>query len=180
MTKVVFLRHTRVAVDPGLCYGHTDVPLAASFDTECAAIQETLGNWAFDQVITSPLQRCVRLALALIPSYTPIQIDSRIMELNFGHWEGRLWDDFASSPEAQSFFADYVHRPCPGGESFMQLIGRVDGFLQDLRMNHPSKTLLVVTHAGCIRAAQALVEGMSALDAFGRKTDYGAVYAFDI
>jgi alpha-ribazole phosphatase len=36
--NVVLIRHTRIAVPAGLCYGHADVPLAESFPTEAAAV----------------------------------------------------------------------------------------------------------------------------------------------
>lgn len=39
---VVLIRHPAVAVEPGVCYGRSDVPLAASAEAGARALRERL------------------------------------------------------------------------------------------------------------------------------------------
>ena len=41
---VTLIRHTSVAVAPGICYGQSDVDVAASFADEAAAVRQRLGE----------------------------------------------------------------------------------------------------------------------------------------
>ena len=59
--NVILIRHTRIAVPAGLCYGHTDVPLAESFLMDAAAVLAHL-PWQPELVLTSPATRCRKLA----------------------------------------------------------------------------------------------------------------------
>ena len=84
--EVILIRHTSVDVPPGMCYGQTDVPLKPTFETEAAVTAENLKTYLpFDHVYTSPLTRCVRLATYC--GYPDAERDKRIMEINFGDWE---------------------------------------------------------------------------------------------
>jgi alpha-ribazole phosphatase len=73
------------------------------------------------------------------------------MELNFGNWEGKYWNDIDQTPEAKAWFADYVNTPAPGGESYAQLIQRCRIFIKELKTSN-QKNVCIVTHGGPIRA----------------------------
>ena len=46
------------------------------------------GDW--EQIVTSPLQRCRAFALALGERHgLPVAVDARFAEVGFGSWEGR-------------------------------------------------------------------------------------------
>ena len=59
--KITFIRHTAVDVEPGVCYGRTDVPLKPTFPEEAAKVRETIrktiisNGKPFDAVYRSPL-----------------------------------------------------------------------------------------------------------------------------
>ena len=40
--KITLIRHTQVAVKPGICYGQTDVETAPGFTGEAATVRKTL------------------------------------------------------------------------------------------------------------------------------------------
>jgi len=42
--EVYIIRHTKVAVENGICYGQTDVALADSFQEELAVLKSQLPN----------------------------------------------------------------------------------------------------------------------------------------
>jgi len=89
--KITLIRHTRVAVETGICYGWSDVGVAPSFETEASRVKENISNERFDIVYSSPLSRCRKLA-AFCGFHEPI-LDDRLKELNFGEWEMKKWDD---------------------------------------------------------------------------------------
>ena len=87
---LVLIRHTRVDVPAGVCYGQREVPLAASFDAEAAEVWSQL-PWPPDIVWTSPSERCRKLAERLGGE---VRVDDRLRELHFGEWEGPTWERF--------------------------------------------------------------------------------------
>ena len=148
---LVMLRHTRPNIDEGVCYGHTDIEVAASFEKESHAVVAKLPAISF--IVSSPLQRCRKLAdeIAAPLGYT-VQIDPRLQEMNFGRWEGVAWDHIPRA-ELDAWAADFYFSRPHGGESVSHLKTRVDAAISDLRRE--SGNGLVVTHGGVIRAARA-------------------------
>ena len=172
--EFILIRHTKVNTKEGVCYGHTDVDLAPSFEKEKKAIQKRLSHHNFDVVYASPLSRCKKLAESLFAN-KEINYDDRLKELNFGDWEGLDWDKISSSSEAEAFFNDYINTACPGGESYQDMLNRVKAFYNEIETKHEGKKIAIVTHGGPIRAFICVVEGASPMDAFERKVDYGEV-----
>ncbi len=152
--KLYLVRHTRVDVPSGICYGQTDVPLAESFEAESASVRSKLSGIAFEAVFCSPLSRCVKLGTLL--NY-PLQLDDRLKELNFGEWENQPWDTVFESETGKKWFADYLNEACPAGESYRDMLCRIRGFIGDLP--DTGGNILVITHAGVIRAFRILLEG---------------------
>ena len=65
--KIYAIRHTSVNVQPGICYGQTDVGVATSFDDEQRRVTQELEQVSFDTVWSSPLLRCRTLAESVFP-----------------------------------------------------------------------------------------------------------------
>lgn len=168
------IRHTRVGCAPGLCYGQLDVPLAEGFAAEAQAARETLARRFPDglpPVWSSPSLRCRALADAL---GAPYRIDARLMELNFGAWEGRTWSEL-DSPEARHWGDHWQSAAPPGGESLPELLARLRRFLAELG----SGDALLITHAGPIRALHHLLLGESLEHAFRRPVGHGELMRLD-
>ena len=94
------IRHTSVAVEPGICYGQTDVPVADSFIVEKEKLAAQLYNVEFDKIYSSPLSRCKLLAENLFQK-EQIVFDERLKELNFGDWELKTWDAIYSDSKGK-------------------------------------------------------------------------------
>jgi alpha-ribazole phosphatase len=77
--------------------------------------------------------------------------------MNFGQWEGRPWAaiDPAELAAWTANFADY--RAGNSGESVAQFMARVATAFDQL---DPAKDTLWVTHAGVIRAATLIAQGI--------------------
>ncbi|WP_245391509.1 alpha-ribazole phosphatase [Thioflexithrix psekupsensis] len=168
---IFLIRHTRVQVAEGTCYGQTDVRLSDTFDAEFAAIQAKLPVFSQPvQVISSPLSRCLQLAARL--SYK-IKTDPRIMELHFGDWEMKSWEDLTNKQISQ-WAEDYIHSAPPNGESYQALYDRCTAFWTEL-VAQELEQVVIVTHTGVIRALVAHVLELPLHKSFSLHFDYGAV-----
>ena len=148
---LTLLRHLRPAVAEGVCYGVTDLDPAEGQEAALDALLARLPP--VTAIITSPLRRCHLLAHAIGAACgLLVATDSRLVEMDFGAWEGVAWDDV---PRAglDAWAADFLHARPHGGESVAQLQARVLAALAEhrARPGHP----LLVTHGGVIKAALA-------------------------
>lgn len=149
---LILLRHTAPACGTALCYGRTEVPLAPGFPAEAAAVEAGLPP--LDAVATSPAGRARALADHIAASRgLAAHADSRLAELDFGRWEGLPWDAVPRA-ELDAWAADLLHARPHGGESVAMLQTRVAAALEEYR-RRPG-TVLLVTHAGVVRAARVL------------------------
>jgi len=149
--KIHLIRHPTPAVAPNVCYGQTDLPLA---DPPSAAAMRLLQLLpAIDQVFSSPLRRCHELASALAAgSAKPLTADPRLMEIDFGEWEGRSWNEVPRQLLDQWAAAPFDFAP-PQGESAAAMAERVIAFADDLVAAKQGKSgeLAVVSHQGPLR-----------------------------
>jgi len=170
--EVILIRHTRVDVPKGTCYGQTDVPVAATFEEEAARTKARLAEYgAFDKVFSSPLTRAHKLAAYC--GYPDATTDDRLMEMNMGQWEMQRYDDI-SDPYLQKWFADYLHLPTQGGESFQDQYRRMCSFLDDLRRQSYNR-VAVFAHAGILASAGIYAGLYTEATAWDNQTDYGGI-----
>jgi alpha-ribazole phosphatase len=160
---LILIRHPAPAIDAGICYGKTDVPLAGDPAESAQALAErlvALGAPLPNCVATSPLRRCAELAHQLSPLLgRPCDSDARLQEIDFGEWEGRRWDAI-DRDALDAWSADLRHARAHGGESVAQFETRVDAWLQTCReAAAPGASVLAVTHAGVMRMIAALLLG---------------------
>ena len=151
------VRHAQPLIAAGICYGATDVAadaqstlLAAQAMAQVLPIGITL--------LSSPLQRCEHFSQSICrlrPDLT-YKIEPRLMEMDFGVWEGQRWDDIAPS-ELQSWTDAFDTWRCGGAESVHELMARV-AELWDAWMAS-GQSAVWVTHAGVIRAATLVAGG---------------------
>ena len=170
--EVVFLRHTAVDVPEGTCYGQADVPLKDSFEEEAAVTKAALEACGpIDHAYTSPLSRCTRLAAFC--GYADAERDPRLLEINFGEWEMMLFDEI-TDPQLQIWYADHIHTPVTGGESFMQQYRRVSRFLDELR-DKPWQRVAVFAHGGVLVSAQVYAGLVTPEAAFAALPPFGGL-----
>ena len=84
--EIYIIRHTRVNIAKDTCYGQSELALADTFEAEAQAYQKALPK-NFDAVYSSPLKRCMQLAKRL--GYGDVTAVDDLMEMNFGHLEGK-------------------------------------------------------------------------------------------
>lgn len=150
---VVLIRHPAVGVEPGVCYGRSDVPLAAPADAAAHAVLaylSALGTPPPERIWTSPLTRCMSVAERLAQRFdVPVSSDAGWQEMDFGAWEMQRWDDIDRAA-LDAWAADLMQACAHGGESVARFAARVarraDAVAQ---LDAPQ---WAVTHAGVIRA----------------------------
>ena len=170
--EVILIRHTTPDVPAGTCYGQSDVPLKASFEAEATVTKAALEACGpMDHAYTSPLSRCTRLAAFC--GYADAERDPRLMEINFGEWEMKRFDDI-TDPHLQEWYADHIHTPVTGGESFMQQYDRVSRFLDELR-HQPWRRVVIFAHGGVLVAAQVYTGQVTPADAFSALSPFGGL-----
>lgn len=170
--KLYLLRHTRPAVERGICYGQTDIDVAPSFYDELQVIKTKLAGINFDSLYSSPLQRCHKLAESL--EMGRVIADERLKELHFGDWELQKWDDIPRA-EFDEWANNYSTMSPPNGETFADLHGRARHFVEELKPVQAGRDILVVAHGGFIRALLAEVLNMPLKGLFRFEVDYGSV-----
>ena len=151
-TRVDLLRHGE-PVGGSRYRGQRDDALSErGWEQMWGAVQQR-DDW--QQIVTSPLLRCCAFAEALgTRRELPVQVEPRFAEVGFGCWEGRTRAELEQEDPGQvaRFLADpVVHRP-PGAEPLDAFIARVGAGFAELLQEHSGKSVLLVAHAGVIRA----------------------------
>ncbi|UNY97676.1 alpha-ribazole phosphatase [Zhouia spongiae] len=169
--EIYLIRHTTPKIDKGICYGQADIPLNENFEKELQNIRKQLPeNHNTFKVYTSPLKRCALLAKRISPNVIE---DEALKELNFGNWELRKWNDIPTK-ELDPWMRDFVNVKVPYGESYTDLAKRVHN-----RLTHyigcATDNLIIVTHAGPIRAFLATLLQVPLEKSFRIKIPYGSV-----
>ena len=152
------VRHALPLIAPGICYGQLNVPADLAATQACAqALHQALPKGI--TVVTSTLQRCELLAPELLRLQPDLMLknDKKLQEMSFGQWEGRAWSDIDPA-ELAAWTDDFANYPAGGtGESVTQFMTRVAAAFDELDL---SRDTLWITHAGVIRAATLIAQGI--------------------
>ena len=168
----------------GICYGRTDVPLAASAELDIQRVIATLPS--FDRVYSSPAQRCTKLAQALAQrdGSEPI-LDAALSELNFGAWEQLPWSAIPRE-HSDPWAADTWHRAPPGGETEQALWSRVSTWYATAIAQPVSRGIpaglrcAVVAHGGSLRVLRCLILGLPMEQRWAWSLGWGEHAKFDV
>jgi len=166
---MIFLRHPTPEVEPGICYGRTDLEIAEIGHDQIERALDSTPKAS--RIVASPALRCRKLALSLAArDGLQVHFDERLWEMHMGDWEGIAWKDIDRT-HSEHWLRDPVNRPTPNGESFADLQARVGDAVSSLLDDH-AMTTLVICHAGPIRATQMAWEQLSFREAFAQTPPY--------
>ncbi len=116
-----------------------------------------------DAIYSSPQQR----AQETVAPYAervglPVAIAPEFDEVDFGAWTGRTMTDIETDRVAWRRWVQQRSLAVPpGGEAFAQVARRVTAGVERLSREHPEQTVLVLSHGDVIKAALAVVMGLS-------------------
>lgn len=163
MTRLVVLRHAPTAWNRDKrLQGRTDVALDEE-GIAVAARWKIDPDWAAYRILASPLQRARRTAQILFPD-AEIGVDSRLVEMDFGTWEGKRLSDLrgeagGDAAQRESLGLDFK---APNGESPREVQARVLPLLK--RLAELGRPTVLVTHKAVGRALYALASGWTMID----------------
>ena len=157
VTTFLLIRHGHTqATEEGRLYTDPDAPLTERGIKQAQALANWLPSQKPDVLLTSPAKRVMTTSEIVSSSLSmkPVVIEG-LTEWHIGDWEGRTYLDLKKSePDMyKAWSSDPIHNAPPGGESIAQLCKRIKGEIAEIRANHEGKRVVVVTHAGVIRAA---------------------------
>ncbi|MDO5977679.1 alpha-ribazole phosphatase [Flavivirga spongiicola] len=170
--EIYIIRHTTPNIEKGVCYGQTDLNLVDTYLEEFKTIKQQIPNSKKCTIKSSPLKRCALLANHL---GSPVLFDDRLKELDFGDWEMKPWNDI-SEEILNPWMEDFVYTRVPNGESYIDLASRINSFFEDIIKSHDKQPLIIVSHAGPIRAFLSSVLNISLEKSFRIKIQYGDVF----
>jgi alpha-ribazole phosphatase len=170
------IRHLEPQGARDICYGRRDLPCdTTSLASAAAAIRARLPERALREspVFTSPLSRCRALAQVLAAPRTPCIADE-LIELDFGVWEGIRWDALPRN-QLDAWAHDVWHYRPGGGESAAMVEERWRRWCGRVAP-HGVESVIVVTHAGVIRAALAAGGTLRREEAASAHIPFGSVH----
>ncbi len=173
---IYLVRHTTPAVEKGICYGQTDLPLKDTFETEAQEIRELVPALSEVPLYASPLQRCARLAEYL--GGKTLTFDERIKEMHFGDWEMKPWSEI-DREKLEYWMKNLDKASTPRGESNEELRQRSIHFWEEhLKKGYEQSAL--VTHFGVMQSLLSYLLDIPISRAFRLDLGYGAVVRVSI
>ena len=148
MPTLYFVRHGKTTMnEKGLWSGNIDCDLTKEGINQ---ILESFSNYSssdFDVYFCSPLKRTKQTLNLIVGEQTPI-IDERIIERNFGDWEGKPYS-IIDKETTELYIQGFVQPP--NGETYQEVKERVISFVTDLFTKYDNERILIVSHATILR-----------------------------
>lgn len=187
VTRWWLIRHAPVLGAEGRIYGQDDLDCDCSDTASFAALARQLPAepvWLVTQLrrsqATAAALRQTRDATFMHDAAAP-EIEPGLVEQHFGAWQGRSYAELeAQDGEAYRRFwqAPADHAP-PQGESFRDVVHRVEQALQRRSVAHAGRDIVAVSHGGAIRAALAAILGLDPAQALSFVIEPCSLTRFD-
>lgn len=126
--EIVLARHgeTEWSKD-GRHTGRTDIPLTEAGRREAMLLRDALGEWSFERVVSSPLQRALETCRLAGLGDAP-QTSEDLLEWDYGEYEGITTAEIRESRPDWYLWRD----GCPGGEHAADVGRRIDRMIASL------------------------------------------------
>ncbi len=161
--EVLLVRHPETQANvTGRLVGRGDSAFTSVGRRQLARVPRKIAAFKPQRVWSSPLERARRLARrAASLSGVALEIDERLLELDFGEAEGLTFEEISEA--GMSFNYRSRREPvAPGGESRASIEARSAAFCDGL-LAHGGRHA-VVTHGGVFRASLVHLLGLASTD----------------
>jgi broad specificity phosphatase PhoE len=147
---IAFVRHGQTELNrEGRLQGRIDVPLSELGAQQADALARGYASAAVTRVLSSPLQRARATAAAIAaPHGLTVEVDDRLIELDYGEWDGLALTD-VSADDWASWRNDVNFAP-PGGECLCDVSERIASFCAEVLTGD---LVVAVSHVSPIKAA---------------------------
>lgn len=155
MITLYLVRHGQTVWNSsGKYQGHTDVALSEKGLAQAEKTVERFRSVHLDGVIASPLMRAADTARGIAETHgLPLETDSRLMELSFGDWEGKTYDEIEKiwPGMIEAMYHDAGTLKLPNGESFEDCQTRCMEAVNEIIQRGDSKSYAIVCHGAALR-----------------------------
>lgn len=168
---LLLVRHGETAWNrEGRYQGRTDIPLAEVGEQQVRRLGARLGGIRIDVAVSSPLSRAQATAAAILgaPERTApacaLELDTGLLEISHGAWEGMLADDVAR--DHAEMFGVWRSAPSrdspagPGAETLGDVEVRAWAVLEQVFARVGDGTALIVAHDAVNRVILCRVLGL--------------------
>ena len=147
---LAFVRHGQTAINAGgRLQGRLDAPLSELGIAQANALAAAFAREPVTRIVSSPLVRARDTAAAIAARHDlAVEIDERLIELDYGAWDGVALTD-VTPEEWAAWRADPSFTP-PGGESLVYVTARIASFTADVLADD---LVVAVSHVSPIKAA---------------------------
>ena len=154
---IVFARHGQTAPNrDGLVLGRADPELTEEGHRQAELLAAALRGEPVAAILSSPLLRARQTAEPIGEACgVPVGVDERLIEIDWGAWEGRATGSLAKSDVDRWKAEDGT---APEGESLDSLSSRVESFCQE--QLGQDGLVVAVSHVSPIKAAAAWAMGV--------------------
>lgn len=166
--RIYLIRHSKTTWNQERrLQGHLDSPLTKEGIENAKALSSYFRsqNIDFDYVFSSPILRAYQTAQYL--TQHSIIKDERLMEMNFGIFEGVSIKELLKRED--HLYENLWHHPelftrIPQGESYEEVMERASSFLESLNQYDKNSSILVVTHGMFFIVLLAVMLGIKKKD----------------
>ena len=162
---IIFARHGQTAPNrDGLVLGRADPELTEEGHRQAELLADALRGEPVAALLTSPLLRARQTAEPIGEACgVPVEVDDRLIEIDWGAWEGRATGSLAKSDVDRWKAEDSPERRnaepvAPEGESLDSLSLRVESFCRE-QLDRDG-LVVAVSHVSPIKAAAAWAMGV--------------------
>jgi broad specificity phosphatase PhoE len=161
VTVIVFARHGETPPNrEGLLLGRADPPLTDRGREQADGLARRVVARGPTKVVASPLRRARDTASPIAAACgVPVEIDERLIEIDYGEWEGRPFTALDADVVAR-WHRDPDLVP-PDGESLVAVAARMAGFCEEMLDDETAGTVVAVSHVSPIKAAVTWALGVS-------------------
>ena len=162
MTSLILIRHGETDWNvEGRWQGQIDIPLNQKGRIQAEETARNLSDVPISAIYSSDLSRAFETARPLADwKGLPIQTDPRLREIHQGVWQGMLVKDIQARYAER--FEQRADNPLsvspPGGETVLQVNGRVLSIISEIVQRHPQETIAIVSHGFVIALLQVHFE----------------------
>ena len=122
-------------------------------------------------VVSSDLVRATATADAIANDRERLPHDPDLREIHFGDWEMQVFDSIPDQAHLRRFWDQPGGVRPPGGESWHEVVTRVDRAVARLMAAHPGRDIIAVAHFGAILTQVQQALRVDAYAAFSHRID---------
>ncbi|CAH2212323.1 histidine phosphatase family protein [Tepidibacter aestuarii] len=156
MVKFIFIRHGLTLDNESMkLSGFIDSKLSDTGKDQAKKTSIRLKVEKIDLIYSSPLRRAVNTAKEISRiKNVEINICEEFKEMNFGDFEGLTFNEIESNhkEEYERLKSESFEYNFPNGENMIGFHDRISKKIDDIIKEQDGKTVLIVSHAGVIRA----------------------------